>query len=150
MRFAAIDESGSIEQSGRRALGQPEPLDLPGPVPLGQARAGEFPPLGQGLQSFLDGQPGASVPVRGAQLSNDFVAVRDQHGFAGPDQSDVLRETGLELLHANGLHAAMVVTGGHRVNRAHTTRARWVSLPLIRPIAYCPKTCAFRSYVRSG
>src|SRR2546426_1077498 len=130
-RYSSVPETGSVpiaanlvEQSGRCTRGQPEPPDLPGPVPLGQARAGEFPPLGQGLQSFLDGQPGASVPVRGAQLSNDFVAVRDQHGFAGPDQSDVLRETGLELLHANGLHAAMVVTGGHRVNRTHTPRPR--------------------------
>src|SRR3989441_3938721 len=131
-RYSSVPGTGSVpiaanlvEQSGRCARGQPEPHDLPGPVALGQARAGEFPLFGQGLQSFLDGQPGASVPVRGAQLSNDFVAVRDQHGFTGPDQPDVLRETGLELLHANGLHLPMVVTGGHRVNRAHTTRARW-------------------------
>ena len=39
----------------------------------------------------------------GAELGNDFVTVRDQHGFAGPDQADVLGEAGLELLYANRL-----------------------------------------------
>src|SRR5260370_41240635 len=61
-RYSSVPGTGSVpiaanlvEQSGRCARGQPEPLDLPGPVALGQARAGEFPPLGQGLPSFLDG-----------------------------------------------------------------------------------------------
>ena len=119
-----------VEQSGRCARGQPEPLDRPGPVALRQARAGEFPLFGQGLQSFLDRQPSASVPVRGAQLCNNFVAVRDQYGFAGPDQSDILREAGFELLHADGLHTAMVVTGGHKSQLPFTHRTLAEPYPL--------------------
>src|SRR3989454_4503546 len=107
-----------VEQSGRRARGQPEPLDLPGPVTLRKARTGKFPRFGQGLKSFLDGQHGPSLSVRGAELGDDFVAVCDQHGFAGPDEADVLREASLELLYANRLHTIMVVTGGHRVNKS--------------------------------
>src|SRR5688572_31487948 len=88
-RYRTVPEAGSepiaanlVEQPGRRAGGQPEPLDLPGPVTLRQARAGEFPRLGQGLEPLLDGQPRGSLSVSGAELGNDFVTVCDQHRFA--------------------------------------------------------------------
>src|SRR5436309_3656154 len=81
-RYRSVSGAGSepiapnlVEQPGRRARGQAEPLDLPGPVTLRQARAGEFPRLGQSLKSFLDGQPGGSLSVRGAELGDDFITV---------------------------------------------------------------------------
>ena len=79
-----------VQQPGRRARRQSESFDLPGPVTLREARASEFPRLGERLESLLDGQRSRLLSVRGAELGHDFVSVRDQHDFASLDQADVL------------------------------------------------------------
>src|SRR5262245_4524191 len=93
-----------------------ETAAAPGPAPLGLGSPSHLPGCGQSFQHVLDRTRQGPLAPRRSEFRHDLVALRHQYRLARLGQSDVFRESRLELLDPNDLHRVMVVTGDYHVN----------------------------------
>lgn len=103
-----------MEERICRSLRQADPLHLPGPSLLGEARPSDFPYSGQRPKPCL-GRIRRGRTDR-AKLGDHLVPVGDEHGFPNANRAQVLRKACLQLFDSHGSHAEKVVTRDHQVN----------------------------------
>lgn len=102
-----------VEQRLGRAGRKPEAAAVPYPIPLRVRGPRDFSGRGQCLEDLLDAAANRCLAPRRPQFRDHLAPLRYQHGFARLRQTNVLGQSGLELLDADDLHVPMLVTDSH-------------------------------------